>query len=99
MKGFLQLLTLSSGVSTLLMKLVIFPGILRLQGCGHGWWSSEHGMASNLHKDASGVGSKPRVNCLELRPPFPGPGFLSPQLRFLSPVFLGIVSTDFYGTN
>ena len=31
----------------------------------------EYGMSPNLHKDASGVGGKPRVNCLELRPPFP----------------------------
>jgi len=105
MKGFLQLSALNSGVPTLFMKLAVFSGILRLKGCGHGWRSSEHGMSPNLYEDASSVGSKLRVICLELQPPFPGARVIITTIQILIPRDpsllrgVGIISADLCGAN
>jgi len=62
-------------------------------------------MSPNLHEDASGVGSKPRVNCLELRPPCSRAGISMTTIEILIPQDLSllrgieIISVDLYGSN
>jgi len=59
----------------------------------------------NLHEDASCVGSKPRVNCLELQPSVPLAGIPVTMMEILIPwdpsLLRGIriVSADLCGTN
>jgi len=100
MKSFPQLSALSSGVSTLFMKFTVFPGILWLRGCSCGWRSSKQGMSPNLHEDASAAGGKPRVNCLELRPPLPRVEILVTTIEILIPWDLSILrSVEIVGAN
>ena len=62
-------------------------------------------MSCNLHEDASGVGSKPRVNCLKRWPSFSRAEIPITTIEILIPQDpsllrgVGIVSADLYGTN
>jgi len=87
------------------MELTVLPGILRLSRHGHRRRSLKHGMSSNLHEDASGIGGKSGVNGLELHPPFPRARIPIAAVEILirwGPSLLRgmrVVGTDLGGTN
>jgi len=76
------------------MKLAVFPSMLRLRGCGMGGDLRSMGCPlTSIRMLLASIVNRESIasNCGLLSQ---GPGFLSPQLRFLSPNILAIFGTS-----